>query len=584
MFKLIFLSVAATFYFLFLPKTSIANACESWGDCSCSTEGCDGTQWCSDGSGDSRTCNPAVTTYVCNQSGNCSGSGIQGVGCVTGAVCSGECGYCYTPGVPSGGGGGESAPAPSDPTGSITTSNNPCVLNHNNNLCRSSTGVTIPLPNVSFTTSNASNVGLYAFDLTSHSGNLYNWGSDGTNTTLSSSSTTVSRTNGSPVNGNPSGSDDINWINFPGKLFVLFAGDTELDRAVVNANYPPTGYVTCKSASSCAALVGDLVDTLVYTEYIGSLLGMAGQTGYVSNEYIFVTKDNGGSASLPSKWSEHGGVAANPGSTWCRIGGGTIDTFYVMGGNIRRAEWTPKSTGTYYFGTTVHNGENNLNCAGNPYVTSWSYSGFWPCGDGSYASLTVGNSAPKISTLKIANATASQTTFSGVTTHSGKIAPNGSSWVNPMKVSLTVTPGSSSVNKYYVAMYNSNSTLGAKLTDANTFVTDASSRVANPQNGILLRYDSDGTFYVWNKTLWSSIPSDGRPVKNDSDTEMYVVWGRGVEGNKVSWEIRFSDAFSSKNMYTAAYLEDGSTPVQKVLIPDCQTSNPDTDGCKLITP
>ena len=155
-----------------------------------------------------------------------------------------------------------------------------------------------------------------------------------------------------------------------------------------------------------------------------------------------------------------------------------------------------------------------------------------------------------------------------------------------MKVSLAVTPGSSTVNKYYIAMYNSDSALGAKLTDASTFVTDTSNRLANPQNGILLRYDSDGTFYVWNKTFWDTVTSDlssgGKSIADSSNAEVYTVWGVSG-GNTTSWQIRFADGFVSKNMYTAAYVEDGSTPVQKVLVPDCQTSN-STDGCKLITP
>lgn len=183
---------------------------------------------------------------------------------------------------------------------------------------------------------------------------------------------------------------------------------------------------------------------------------------------------------------------------------------------------------------------------------------------------------PIIRTLKTKNPQA--LTFTGIFGTSGRQnTEDGSNWLNPMRIRLSVEQGTNSIKRYYVAFYGKSS--GAKLTNINSFISDVKARLSNPKNGFLLAYGigelngefynpasptdySSNNFYVWNKNTWKKIPTGSPQTVYDGTTAIYTVSRiaasieAGTGYRYVTWEVKFNKDLGSKLFYTPAFVID----------------------------
>lgn len=178
------------------------------------------------------------------------------------------------------------------------------------------------------------------------------------------------------------------------------------------------------------------------------------------------------------------------------------------------------------------------------------------------------NIPPTITSLNITQG--GSTSFSGTSRVSGNQSASGqggSDWLNPINITLSAREGSKPITQYYVAFYNKSlvpattpSGCGTSF-EENNCLADLKNKVSDPKNGFLLRYDTNGNYYVWNtgNNVWINIttldPSEGQPIPISGEL-LFRAFHSQTPQPLNSWKILFYKAFDSKEMHTAGYVVD----------------------------
>lgn len=188
--------------------------------------------------------------------------------------------------------------------------------------------------------------------------------------------------------------------------------------------------------------------------------------------------------------------------------------------------------------------------------------------------------APTITSLQIGNNPNRDPGFTSTLKGSGRqTSEQGKGWYNPMSIRLDVTPGTNQNSNYYVTFYDKANPSG-QLTNKTTFLQDARAMISsNPANGFLLRYDRNlNKYYIWDNNQWLLLP---HTVKDSSSNPL--AFAEAVSGgtNFANWKITLYSLFGSKNMFTAAYVEDSSATPLADFVDDCAASG---TRCQLLTP
>lgn len=194
-------------------------------------------------------------------------------------------------------------------------------------------------------------------------------------------------------------------------------------------------------------------------------------------------------------------------------------------------------------------GNEYLSAGDTYYIRTWD--GFTHSPNSDPFSLPACPLPPTVSvSLDVSSGQAAAGNFVGTYGISGQTANNGSNWINPMNVHITAdTDGL--VKNFYVAFYDK---ALPKLTGKGTFLNDAQGIVSNPQNGFLIKYQTDpAQHFVWAQGRWIPILINGGGIQVSN---MYTVTGISGDSKSAIWQVTYTPNFISKSMYTAVYVED----------------------------
>lgn len=166
--------------------------------------------------------------------------------------------------------------------------------------------------------------------------------------------------------------------------------------------------------------------------------------------------------------------------------------------------------------------------------------------------------SPTIQSLYIREAL-SNTQKDGLRVSGANTTQGGTGFNNPLVVTLNATAGSATTASYYMAFYAKS---GGLISNSSQFLSTVQSRLNDLKNGILLRYDSNGKYYVWANSKWADITTlttPGYPVcTNDNCINNPLIYRVFPGSSAKQWRLFFDKNFGDKSMYTAAYVSDSN--------------------------
>jgi hypothetical protein len=196
-------------------------------------------------------------------------------------------------------------------------------------------------------------------------------------------------------------------------------------------------------------------------------------------------------------------------------------------------------------------------------------------------------SGPTITELNVKNSTA--TSFVGTSNVSGNqstVTEGGSGWLNPMAISLKVTPGTApNIKQTFVVFYKNSGLpqdiLPNSISNLSSFLLESQNRLSDPIDGFLVAYGTQPEcttscstgYFIWDPILnsWKIVTSTylicgGASGVRDCAAKSYFRVTRPTDSNPNSWIITYSKTFGSKKLYTGAYAVDENNLVD--FVPD----------------